>query len=99
MHSQSTYTEGSEPTSTLSSPSISPQDEEPERPSGAQVKRHASTCSEKSHRVDPQVKVKRHASSKFCVQGRKGGDCPGQGQGGVGGISKSDPSRAHVVSE
>uniref|UniRef100_A0A8C6CJF1 Actin filament-associated protein 1-like 1 n=1 Tax=Moschus moschiferus TaxID=68415 RepID=A0A8C6CJF1_MOSMO len=39
------------------------QDEEPERPSGAQVKRHASTCSEKSHRVDPQVKVKRHASS------------------------------------
>ncbi|XP_061279958.1 actin filament-associated protein 1-like 1 isoform X3 [Bos javanicus] len=39
------------------------QDEEPERPPGAQVKRHASTCSEKSHRVDPQVKVKRHASS------------------------------------
>ncbi|XP_042548111.1 actin filament-associated protein 1-like 1 [Dipodomys spectabilis] len=39
------------------------QDEEPPRPSGAQVKRHASSCSEKSHRVDPQVKVKRHASS------------------------------------
>ncbi|XP_032332955.1 actin filament-associated protein 1-like 1 isoform X2 [Camelus ferus] len=39
------------------------QDEETERPSGAQVKRHASSCSEKSHRVDPQVKVKRHASS------------------------------------
>ncbi|XP_035315847.1 actin filament-associated protein 1-like 1 isoform X1 [Cricetulus griseus] len=39
------------------------QDEEPQRPSGAQVKRHASSCSEKSHRVDPQVKVKRHASS------------------------------------
>ncbi|XP_061045801.1 actin filament-associated protein 1-like 1 isoform X3 [Eubalaena glacialis] len=39
------------------------QDEEPERPSGAQIKRHASTCSEKSHRADPQVKVKRHASS------------------------------------
>ncbi|XP_062044858.1 actin filament-associated protein 1-like 1 [Lepus europaeus] len=38
-------------------------DEEPERPTGAQVKRHASSCSEKSHRVDPQVKVKRHASS------------------------------------
>nr|XP_058916116.1 actin filament-associated protein 1-like 1 isoform X4 [Kogia breviceps] len=38
------------------------QDEEPERPSGAQIKRHASTCSEKSHRADPQVKVKRHAS-------------------------------------
>ncbi|XP_076411454.1 actin filament-associated protein 1-like 1 isoform X4 [Peromyscus maniculatus bairdii] len=39
------------------------QDEEPQRPTGAQVKRHASSCSEKSHRVDPQVKVKRHASS------------------------------------
>uniref|UniRef100_A0ABI7XM04 Actin filament-associated protein 1-like 1 n=1 Tax=Felis catus TaxID=9685 RepID=A0ABI7XM04_FELCA len=39
------------------------QDEEPKRPTGAQVKRHASSCSEKSHRVDPQVKVKRHASS------------------------------------
>ncbi|XP_021571392.1 actin filament-associated protein 1-like 1 [Carlito syrichta] len=39
------------------------QDEEPPRPSGAQVKRHASSCSEKSHRVDPQAKVKRHASS------------------------------------
>ncbi|XP_012513685.1 PREDICTED: actin filament-associated protein 1-like 1 [Propithecus coquereli] len=39
------------------------QDAEPERPAGAQVKRHASSCSEKSHRVDPQVKVKRHASS------------------------------------
>ncbi|KAB0391628.1 hypothetical protein E2I00_002089, partial [Balaenoptera physalus] len=49
------------------------QDEEPERPSGAQIKRHASTCSEKSHRADPQVKVKRHASSEFCVQGKKGG--------------------------
>ncbi|KAM5300619.1 actin filament-associated protein 1-like 1 [Glossophaga mutica] len=39
------------------------QDDELERPTGAQVKRHASSCSEKSHRVDPQVKVKRHASS------------------------------------
>uniref|UniRef100_A0A8C6QPS2 Actin filament-associated protein 1-like 1 n=1 Tax=Nannospalax galili TaxID=1026970 RepID=A0A8C6QPS2_NANGA len=39
------------------------QDEEPQRPTGAQVKRHASSCSEKSHRMDPQVKVKRHASS------------------------------------
>ncbi|XP_072487112.1 actin filament-associated protein 1-like 1 isoform X1 [Notamacropus eugenii] len=39
------------------------QNDEPKRPSGAQVKRHASTCSEKSLRVDPQVKVKRHASS------------------------------------
>nr|XP_044997282.1 actin filament-associated protein 1-like 1 [Jaculus jaculus] len=39
------------------------QDEEPQHPTGAQVKRHASSCSEKSHRVDPQVKVKRHASS------------------------------------
>ncbi|XP_076993484.1 actin filament-associated protein 1-like 1 isoform X1 [Tamandua tetradactyla] len=39
------------------------QDEEPERLPGTQVKRHASSCSEKSHRVDPQVKVKRHASS------------------------------------
>ncbi|XP_045140652.1 actin filament-associated protein 1-like 1 [Echinops telfairi] len=39
------------------------QDQEPERPPGAQVKRHASSCSEKSHLVDPQVKVKRHASS------------------------------------
>ncbi|XP_023571078.1 actin filament-associated protein 1-like 1 isoform X2 [Octodon degus] len=39
------------------------QDEEPEHPTGAQVKRHASSCSEKLHRVDPQVKVKRHASS------------------------------------
>uniref|UniRef100_A0A8B9FAQ6 Actin filament-associated protein 1 n=1 Tax=Amazona collaria TaxID=241587 RepID=A0A8B9FAQ6_9PSIT len=34
-----------------------------ERPAGAQVKRHASSCSEKSRRVDPQVKVKRHASN------------------------------------
>ncbi|XP_056667576.1 actin filament-associated protein 1-like 1 isoform X1 [Monodelphis domestica] len=39
------------------------QDDEPKRPSGAQVKRHASSCSEKSLRVDPQVKIKRHASS------------------------------------
>uniref|UniRef100_G3UHH3 Actin filament-associated protein 1-like 1 n=1 Tax=Loxodonta africana TaxID=9785 RepID=G3UHH3_LOXAF len=46
------------------------QDEEPERPTGAQVKRHASSCSEKSHRVDPQVKVKRHASR------RQGGSSP-----------------------
>ncbi|KFR11649.1 Actin filament-associated protein 1-like 1, partial [Opisthocomus hoazin] len=38
-------------------------EEEPGRPSGAQVKRHASSCSEKSRRVDPQVKVKRHASN------------------------------------
>uniref|UniRef100_A0A674JK89 Actin filament-associated protein 1-like 1 n=1 Tax=Terrapene triunguis TaxID=2587831 RepID=A0A674JK89_9SAUR len=39
------------------------QAEEPPRPSGAQVKRHASSCSESSRRVDPQVKVKRHASN------------------------------------
>ncbi|KAH0629703.1 hypothetical protein JD844_011981 [Phrynosoma platyrhinos] len=32
-------------------------------PSGSQVKRHGSSCSEKSRRVDPQVKVKRHASN------------------------------------
>ncbi|XP_053320777.1 actin filament-associated protein 1-like 1 [Spea bombifrons] len=32
-------------------------------PGGAQVKRHASSCSEKSRRVDPEVKVKRHASN------------------------------------
>ncbi|NXE70808.1 AF1L1 protein, partial [Calcarius ornatus] len=38
-------------------------EEEPGRPGAAQVKRHASSCSEKSRRVDPQVKVKRHASS------------------------------------
>ncbi|XP_010163064.1 actin filament-associated protein 1-like 1, partial [Antrostomus carolinensis] len=38
-------------------------EEEPGRPAGAQVKRHASSCSEKSRRVDPQVKVKRHASN------------------------------------
>uniref|UniRef100_A0A8C7EBY3 Actin filament-associated protein 1-like 1 n=1 Tax=Nothoprocta perdicaria TaxID=30464 RepID=A0A8C7EBY3_NOTPE len=37
--------------------------EPPARPSGAQVKRHASSCSEKSRRVDPQVTVKRHASN------------------------------------
>lgn len=29
------------------------------------MKRHASSCSEKSRRVDPQVKVKRHASSEW----------------------------------
>uniref|UniRef100_K7GBX3 Actin filament-associated protein 1-like 1 n=1 Tax=Pelodiscus sinensis TaxID=13735 RepID=K7GBX3_PELSI len=39
------------------------QAEEPPRPSGTQVKRHASSCSESSRRVDPQVKVKRHASN------------------------------------
>ncbi|KYO20166.1 actin filament-associated protein 1-like 1 isoform A [Alligator mississippiensis] len=39
------------------------QPEDLPRPSGAQVKRHASSCSEKSRRVDPQVKVKRHASN------------------------------------
>ncbi|NXJ04595.1 AF1L1 protein, partial [Odontophorus gujanensis] len=38
-------------------------EEELGRPAGAQVKRHASSCSEKSRRVDPQVKVKRHASN------------------------------------
>uniref|UniRef100_A0A8B9S914 Actin filament-associated protein 1-like 1 n=1 Tax=Apteryx owenii TaxID=8824 RepID=A0A8B9S914_APTOW len=38
-------------------------EEQPARPAGAQVKRHASSCSEKSRRVDPQVKVKRHASN------------------------------------
>uniref|UniRef100_A0A670XWG0 Actin filament-associated protein 1-like 1 n=1 Tax=Pseudonaja textilis TaxID=8673 RepID=A0A670XWG0_PSETE len=32
-------------------------------PSGSQVKRHGSSCSEKSRRIDPQVKVKRHASN------------------------------------
>uniref|UniRef100_A0A8D0GDZ7 Actin filament-associated protein 1-like 1 n=1 Tax=Sphenodon punctatus TaxID=8508 RepID=A0A8D0GDZ7_SPHPU len=38
--------------------------EESPRPSGAQVRSHASSCSEKSRRVvDPQVKVKRHASN------------------------------------
>ncbi|XP_069507492.1 actin filament-associated protein 1-like 1 isoform X2 [Ambystoma mexicanum] len=37
--------------------------DEPARPLGAQVKRHASSCSEKSRRVDPQVKIKRHASN------------------------------------
>ncbi|KAM4748039.1 actin filament-associated protein 1-like 1, partial [Rhinophrynus dorsalis] len=38
--------------------------EDPTRaPGGAQVKRHASSCSEKSRRVDSQVKVKRHASN------------------------------------
>ncbi|KAM9311598.1 actin filament-associated protein 1-like 1 [Gastrophryne carolinensis] len=30
---------------------------------GTQVKRHASSCSEKSRPVDPEVKVKRHASN------------------------------------
>lgn len=34
-------------------------------PSGSQVKRHGSSCSEKSRRIDPQVKVKRHASSRL----------------------------------
>lgn len=29
------------------------------------MKRHASSCSEKSRRIDPQVKVKRHASSEW----------------------------------
>ncbi|XP_021266260.1 actin filament-associated protein 1-like 1 isoform X2 [Numida meleagris] len=38
-------------------------EEESVRPAGAQVKRHASSCSEKSRRVDPQIKVKRHASN------------------------------------
>ncbi|XP_030067676.1 actin filament-associated protein 1-like 1 isoform X1 [Microcaecilia unicolor] len=37
--------------------------EEVTRPTGTQVKRHASSCSEKSRRVDPQVTIKRHASS------------------------------------
>ncbi|KAM8972038.1 actin filament-associated protein 1-like 1 [Pelodytes ibericus] len=38
--------------------------EDPKRTTGgANVKRHASSCSEKSRRVDPQVKVKRHASN------------------------------------
>lgn len=49
----------------LSLPSLPQAEEEPGRPSGAQVKRHASSCSEKSRRVDPQVKVKRHASSEW----------------------------------
>lgn len=35
----------------------------PSRPLGTQVKRHASSCSEKSRRIDPQVKIKRHASN------------------------------------
>uniref|UniRef100_A0A4X2JLV7 Actin filament-associated protein 1-like 1 n=1 Tax=Vombatus ursinus TaxID=29139 RepID=A0A4X2JLV7_VOMUR len=39
------------------------ENDEPKHPSGAQVKRHASSCSEKSLRVDTQVKIKRHASS------------------------------------
>lgn len=46
-------------------PSPPQAEEEPGRPAGAQVKRHASSCSEKSRRVDPQVKVKRHASSEW----------------------------------
>lgn len=46
-------------------PSTPQAEEEPGRPAGAQVKRHASSCSEKSRRVDPQVKVKRHASSEW----------------------------------
>ncbi|CAH2277221.1 actin filament-associated 1-like 1 [Pelobates cultripes] len=38
--------------------------EDPKRVSGGtQVKRHASSCSEKSRRVDSQAKVKRHASN------------------------------------
>ncbi|KAG8439265.1 hypothetical protein GDO86_005473 [Hymenochirus boettgeri] len=38
--------------------------EDPKRASGvAQVKRHASSCSEKSHRVESETKVKRHASN------------------------------------
>ncbi|XP_077328856.1 actin filament-associated protein 1-like 1 isoform X1 [Lithobates pipiens] len=38
--------------------------EDPKRTQGGtQVKRHASSCSEKSRRVDPEVKVKRHASN------------------------------------
>uniref|UniRef100_A0A8C0BP66 Actin filament-associated protein 1-like 1 n=1 Tax=Buteo japonicus TaxID=224669 RepID=A0A8C0BP66_9AVES len=49
--------------STLSLLSLPQAEEEPGRPAGAQVKRHASSCSEKSRRVDPQVKVKRHASN------------------------------------
>ncbi|KFR05120.1 Actin filament-associated protein 1-like 1, partial [Nipponia nippon] len=49
--------------STLSLPSVPQAEEEPGRPAGAQVKRHASSCSEKSRRVDPQAKVKRHASN------------------------------------
>lgn len=51
--------------STLSLLSLPQAEEEPGRPAGAQVKRHASSCSEKSRRVDPQVKVKRHASSEW----------------------------------
>ncbi|KFP80667.1 Actin filament-associated protein 1-like 1, partial [Apaloderma vittatum] len=54
-------------------------EEEPGRPSGAQVKRHASSCSEKSRRVDPQVKVKRHASSEW------GPSAPGFCRGTLGG--------------
>ncbi|XP_048193059.1 LOW QUALITY PROTEIN: actin filament-associated protein 1-like 1 [Perognathus longimembris pacificus] len=38
-------------------------EEEPPRPPGAPVKRHASSCTEKPTRADPQVTVKRHASS------------------------------------
>ncbi|XP_044136654.1 actin filament-associated protein 1-like 1 isoform X3 [Bufo gargarizans] len=38
--------------------------EDPKRSQGGtQVKRHASSCSEKSRRLDPEVKVKRHASN------------------------------------
>lgn len=37
--------------------------EEQKRPGSAQVKRHASLHNEKCHRVDPQVKVKRHGSN------------------------------------
>lgn len=62
-----------EPTCPSTLPPSPAQDEEPDRPAGAQVKRHASTCCEKSHRVDPQVKVKRHASSECCVGGKREG--------------------------
>lgn len=51
--------------SMLSLLSLTQAEEELGRPAGAQVKRHASSCSEKSRRVDPQVKVKRHASSEW----------------------------------
>ena len=46
------------------------------------MKRHASSCSEKSRRVDPQVKVKRHASSEWWSSAA---DIPGGTLASVGG--------------
>lgn len=83
-------------------------EEEPGRPGAAQVKRHASSCSEKSRRVDPQVKVKRHASSESpghkprqgSRPGREGAVHQGDELGGLswtGGCHRCCPSRALPV--